>query len=166
MWLFKTEQIKFIKGTRSWDKIICWVQSAKRLKSQVTSFSYRVKKCSYFNFLYLLIIILVIIALIIKNANYGHRYLKFVHGCSATQPYWTHWDHKDCSMPGSSVQGIFQARILKWVPISYSRESSRPRDWTHISCVPCTRNGIFTTVPPGRVHLEPTYCFFMVFQAS
>ena len=37
------------------------------------------------------------------------------------------------STPGSSVQGIFQRRILEWVAISFSRESSRPRDQTHIS---------------------------------
>ena len=34
----------------------------------------------------------------------------------------------DCGLPGFSVLGIFQARILKWVAISSSRESSRPRD--------------------------------------
>ena len=39
----------------------------------------------------------------------------------------------DCSPPGSSVHGISQARILEWVAISFSRKSSQPRDWTHIS---------------------------------
>ena len=34
----------------------------------------------------------------------------------------------DCSLPGSSIHGIFQARILEWVAISFSRRSSRPRD--------------------------------------
>ena len=34
----------------------------------------------------------------------------------------------DCSLPGSSVHGIFQARILEWVAISFSRRSSRSRD--------------------------------------
>ena len=43
----------------------------------------------------------------------------------------------DCSSPGSSVHGIFQARILEWVAISYSRGSSPPRDWNFISCVSC-----------------------------
>ena len=33
-----------------------------------------------------------------------------------------------CSLPGSSIQGIFQARVLEWVAISFSRGSSRPRD--------------------------------------
>ena len=40
----------------------------------------------------------------------------------------------DCSPPGSFVHGIFQERILEWVVISYSRGSSQPRNWTHISC--------------------------------
>ena len=40
----------------------------------------------------------------------------------------------DCSLPGSSVHGIFQARMLEWVVIYFSRESSQPRDWTHLLC--------------------------------
>ena len=39
----------------------------------------------------------------------------------------------DCSLSGSSVHGIFKARVLEWVAISYSRGSSRPRDWTRVS---------------------------------
>ena len=39
------------------------------------------------------------------------------------------------SPPGSSVPGVFQARILEWVAISYSRGSSRPRDWTCVLCI-------------------------------
>ena len=41
----------------------------------------------------------------------------------------------DYSLPGSSVRGILQARILEWVAISYSRGSSRPKDRTQVSCV-------------------------------
>ena len=47
------------------------------------------------------------------------------------------WDYLDCSPPGSSVHGIFQARILEWVAISYPRISFSPRDQTRISCVSC-----------------------------
>ena len=43
----------------------------------------------------------------------------------------------DCSPPGSSVHGISQARLMRWVSISSSRESSRSKDWTNISCVHC-----------------------------
>ena len=42
-------------------------------------------------------------------------------------------DPMDCSLPGSSVHGIFQARVLEWVAISFSRGSSWPRDRTRIS---------------------------------
>ena len=42
-------------------------------------------------------------------------------------------DPMDCSLPGSSVHGIFQARILEWIAISFSRGSSWPRDRTQVS---------------------------------
>ena len=42
-------------------------------------------------------------------------------------------DLMDCSLPGSSVHGIFQARILEWGAISFSRGTSRPRDQTRVS---------------------------------
>jgi len=45
----------------------------------------------------------------------------------------TQCDPIDCSLPASSVHGISQARILEQVAISFFRESSRPRDGTHIS---------------------------------
>ena len=41
------------------------------------------------------------------------------------------------SLPDSSVHGIFQAKILEGVAISYSKGSSQPRDRTHVSCVSC-----------------------------
>ena len=46
-------------------------------------------------------------------------------------------DPMECSPPDSSVHGILQARILKWIAVSSSRGSSRPTDWTHISYVSC-----------------------------
>ena len=41
----------------------------------------------------------------------------------------------DCSLPGFSVHGIFQARLLEWVAISFSRRSLWPRNWTRVSCI-------------------------------
>ena len=41
----------------------------------------------------------------------------------------------DCSLPGSSVHGIFQAVVLEWIAISFSRGSSQPRDQTRVSCI-------------------------------
>ena len=48
-------------------------------------------------------------------------------------------DLMECSPPGSSAQGIFQARILGWVAIfpTPADRSSQPRDWIHVSCVSC-----------------------------
>ena len=54
---------------------------------------------------------------------------------SRVQPWL--WDTMDCSPPGSSVHGIFQTRRQEWVVISYSRESSQPRNWNCVSCIPC-----------------------------
>ena len=41
----------------------------------------------------------------------------------------------DYSLPGSSVQGILQTRILEWVAIPFSKGSSQPRDWTQVPCI-------------------------------
>ena len=56
----------------------------------------------------------------------------------------------DCSPPDSSVHGIFQARILEWVAISFYVGSSQSRDQTHVSCGSCIASGLFTTEPPGK----------------
>ena len=53
----------------------------------------------------------------------------------------------DCSMPGSSVHGILQARILEWVIISFSRGSSESRDQIYISWL---AGSFFTTESPGK----------------
>ena len=45
------------------------------------------------------------------------------------------WDPTDCSLPGSSVHGISQARILEWVAISFAGGSSQPKDGTWVSCI-------------------------------
>ena len=52
-----------------------------------------------------------------------------------TQSCPTLCDPVDDSLPGSSIHGIFQARILEWVAISFSRRSSWPRDWTQVSWI-------------------------------
>ena len=50
-----------------------------------------------------------------------------------TQSCPTLCDPMDCSLPGSSIHGIFQARVLEWGAMSFSRGSSWPRDWTWVS---------------------------------
>ena len=56
----------------------------------------------------------------------------------------------DCSLPGSSVHGILQARMLKWVAISSSRGSPGPRDQTRVSCSSCIAGRLFIAEPLGR----------------
>ena len=55
--------------------------------------------------------------------------------CLLTKSCLTLCDLMDCSLPGSSVHGISQARILEWVVISFSRGSAQPRDRTSFSCI-------------------------------
>ena len=57
-------------------------------------------------------------------------------------------DPMDCSLPGSSVHGIFQARILEWVAVSFSRRSSRPRDGTQVSRTVGRRFTVWATFRP------------------
>jgi len=47
---------------------------------------------------------------------------------------WVLCNPMDCILPGSSVHGILQARILEWVAISFSKRSSRSKKWTWVSC--------------------------------
>ena len=57
----------------------------------------------------------------------------------------TLWDPMGCSLPDSTIHGVFQARILEWVAISFSRRSSRPRDWTRVSGIVGRRFTIWAT---------------------
>ena len=60
-------------------------------------------------------------------------------------------DPRDCSLPGSSVHGIFQARVLEWVAISFSRGSSQPRDWALASHI------------AGKCFIQKAQAFFFFF---
>ena len=75
---------------------------------------------------------------------------KTMHQRSVAKSRWTLCDPMDCSPPGSSVHGIFQARILEWVVLPSSRGPSRPRDQTCVSQVSCIAGGFFTAEPLGR----------------
>ena len=63
-----------------------------------------------------------------------------------------------CSPPGSSVHGILQATVLEWVAISFSWGSSRPRDWTCVSCIGrwilyhwATKKAQVINIIPGKI---------------
>ena len=59
----------------------------------------------------------------------------------------------DSSLPGSSVCEILKARILEWVAMPSSRESSWHKDWTHIAYVSLTAGGFFTAELLGKHRL-------------
>ena len=67
--------------------------------------------------------------------DFQRRDMKVTSESEVAQSSPTLCDPMDCSLPGASVQGIFQARVLEWVPISFSRGSSWLRDWTLVSCI-------------------------------
>ena len=69
--------------------------------------------------------------------------------CLVIQSCSTLCDPMHCSLPGSSVHGVSQARILEWAAIPFSRGFSWHRDRTHISSI----SGFFTTEPPEK-HLR------------
>ena len=50
-----------------------------------------------------------------------------------------------CSLPAFSIHGILQARIMEWVTISFSRGSSRPRDWIRVSHIGGRRFNLWAT---------------------
>ena len=65
----------------------------------------------------------------------GFDLFPFKHcSCLVAESCLTLCNPMDCSLPGSSVHGISQARILEWVAISFSRGSSWSRGQTHFSC--------------------------------
>ena len=89
--------------------------------------------------------------------------------CTCAQSCPTLCNPMDFSLPGSSVHGISQARILQWVAISSSRVSSWPRSWICVSC----KTGRFFTIWATREALEKVkapksglqiqMCFFIVY---
>ena len=72
------------------------------------------------------------------SLHWGHysfrAYDIYGYCCLVTLSCPTLCHRMDCSLPGSSVHGISQARILQWAAISFSRGSSQPKDWNHVFC--------------------------------
>ena len=70
--------------------------------------------------------------------------------CLVAQSCLTLCNTMDISLPGSSVHGIFSARIREWVAISSSRGSSQPRDRTCIYWVTRIAGGVLMAEPAGK----------------
>ena len=76
-----------------------------------------------------------------------------MHACLTAQSCLTLYDPMNCSLPGSSVQGIFQARILEWVAISFSRGFSRQEYWSGLP-FPSQENLPNPGIEPGSPALQ------------
>ena len=68
----------------------------------------------------------------------------------------------DCSLPSSSAHAIFQARILEWVAIPFSRGSFQPRDWTWVSCIAGRFFTVWTTRRASWRTLELAKCHVLI----
>ena len=79
-----------------------------------------------------------------------------IYVCVCVQLCSTLCDPMDCNLPGSSVHGIFQARILERVAISYARGSFWPRERTRVSGISCIDRWI-SFLP--LCHLESPYIY-------
>ena len=90
--------------------------------------------CSYMHNKFLLNTIFDLVGLILLFLDFW-QFLVSGKKVKVTQSCLTLCNLMDCSLPGSSVHGILQARVLEWVAISFSRGSSRPRDRTQVSCI-------------------------------
>ena len=66
----------------------------------------------------------------------------------------TFCDRMDCSPPGSSVYGILQSRILEYVAMPSSRESSQHMYQTHVSCLLHWQAGTLALAPPGLGNIK------------
>ena len=91
-----------------------------------------------------------------NNRRNTLRWSKVKSESEVTQSGPTLCDPMGCSLPGSPVHGIFQARVLEWVAISFFRGSSRPRDQTWVSRIGGKRFTVGTTreVQDGLRSLE------------
>ena len=67
------------------------------------------------------------------------------------------WTHRQCSRQAEYrglTTGVLSCSVvsdsMEWVPISYSKGSSRPKDRTHVSCISCIGRWSLFTAPPGK----------------
>ena len=78
---------------------------------------------------------------------------RFMKWSEVAQSCPTLCDPVDCGLPGSSIHGILQARILECVAISFSRGSSRPRDRTRVFHIAGRRFNLWATREAKKKHL-------------
>ena len=96
-----------------------------------------------------------------KNPNFllqcfWNMHAQSFQSCPTLQPM-------DCSLPGSSVHGILQVRILEWVFMPSSRGTSQPRDWIHVPYTSFIAGRFLTAEPLGKPILESSLIKLSIF---
>ena len=106
--------------------------------------------------------VFIIVYIIFYQSNENWSFLcLYSHACrhaKSLQSCLTLWDPVNCSPPGTTVHGIFQARILEWVAMPSSRGSSWPGDRTSVSCLLHWQACALLLAPPGNpisYYLQP-----------
>ena len=91
-----------------------------------------------------------------KNSQRTKTSFTFLRVCAQLNP--TLCNPMAYSLPGFSVHGILQARILEWVAITFSRASPNPRIKLGSLVSPALAGGFFATESPGKPQKSP-WCF-------
>ena len=95
------------------------------------------------------------------SPSISHEVMKVKSESEVAQSCPTLRDPMDCSLPGSSAHGIFQARVLEWAAVSFSRGSSPPRDRICISNISCAGRQILLLLSHlGSPHPREVRAFF------
>ena len=92
--------------------------------------------------------------------------LSLVRVHSVAQWCLTLCDSMDSTLPGSSVCGISQARIVEWVAMPSSRGSSPPKDQTHIPCISCISTDSLSLRPLGCPIFLRVLCYVISWRAG
>ena len=90
---------------------------------------------------------------VVLGRCWGKQTMKEVFACMhahLVQSCLTLWGPMDCSLPGSSVHGILQARILEGIAMPFSRDLPDPGTVPKSLCLPALADGFFFTGPPGK----------------
>ena len=101
-----------------------------------------------------------------KDYKYDLLYTYLREYLLVTQSCLTLCNPMDHILPGSSVHGILQARILEWIAIPFSRGSSQPRDWTWVSHI----RGRFFIIWATReaqqesIYHAEFYCYWSIYK--
>ena len=97
-----------------------------------------------------------------NKSNFKRYWCITLSESEVAQSCLTLYDPMDCSLSGSSVHGIFQARVLEWIAISFSRGSSRPRNRTRVSRIAGRRFTVWATREARCITLVVRISSFMV----